>query len=144
MSPLIMIALQAAPVTAPASSDAQRWSILVPVADAPCRQRAENGTDIVVCAKSLPSQRLPYPDEVPAKGPVASNPFRTGTNALAVESTPCAVRSEGCIVGFGPPIIPMIKGAVDLAKRAFARKPDKTGRVPIDIDTPAPTGTVLP
>jgi hypothetical protein len=39
----------------------------------------------------------------------------------------------------------MIKGAVDVAKRAFRKKPDKTGRVTIPLDdSDAPTGRLEP
>ena len=89
-----------------------------------------------------PSPRLPDPDSVPSKGPVKSNPYLTGAGALAAMATPCPI-SRNCVVGFGPPIVPMIKGAVDLAKRAFAKKPDKTGRVAIPLDAAdPPTGTL--
>jgi hypothetical protein len=153
---LLFLAFQAAaaPASAPAPStpapdQPERFSILVPVANEPCVRRADgksaDGKDIVVCGNPLPSQQLPYPDEIPPDGPVPSNPYRTGNGALAAEGTPCPI-SRSCIVGFGPPLAPLVKGAVDLAKQAFAKKPDKSGRVPIDLsDTPPSTaGKLLP
>lgn len=142
---LLAFALQTA-AAAPAPVP-ERFSILVPVADEPCARRPgkdADGHDIVVCGNPLPSQKLPYPDEVIPDGPVPSNPYKTGSGALAAEATPCPI-SRNCVVGFGPPIVPMIKGAVGLAKRAFAKKPDKTGRVAIPLDdTDAPTGHIEP
>ena len=143
---LLAFALQAAAAaTAPASG---KFSILVPVAAAePCARRPgrdTEGHDIIVCADPLPSQKLPYPDEIVPDGPVPSNPYRSGAAALAAQATPCPI-SRNCVVGFGPPIMPILKGAAGLAKRAFARKPDKTGRVPIPLDdSGTPTGRIEP
>ncbi|MGN6820122.1 MAG: hypothetical protein ACTHJR_15765 [Sphingomonas sp.] len=147
---LLILALQAAtpaaaPAPQPATADTpERFSILVPVADEPCVRRVD-GKEIVVCGNPLPSQTLPLPDEVVPDGPVPSNPYRTGSGALAAQATPCPI-SRTCVVGFGPPLMPIIKGAADLAKKAFAKKPDKSGRVPIDLsDTPPSTeGKLLP
>jgi len=148
---LLILALQAAaaPLSASADHKPERFSILVPVANEPCVRRADgksaDGKDIVVCGNPLPSQTLPYPDELPPDGPMPSNPDLTGSGALAAQATPCPI-SRSCVVGFGPPLVPMIKGAVDLAKQAFAKKPDKTGRVPIPLDDAPPSteGKVLP
>ncbi len=145
MPVLLILALQAA--TAPAAAPApdakpERFSILVPVGDEPCTRRKPD--DIVVCGNPLPSQKLPYPDEVVPDGPTPSNPQLRGTGALAAEGTPCPI-SRSCVVGFGPPIMPLIKGAVDLAKKALAPKPDKTGRVSIPLDdSDAPKGQIEP
>jgi hypothetical protein len=39
----------------------------------------------------------------------------------------------------------MVKGAIDLAKKVFAKKTDKTGRVAIPLDdSDKPTGQLLP
>jgi len=146
---LLSLALQAAvaPGAAPPRTPAdtpERFSILVPVASEPCVRRVD-GKDIVVCGNPLPSQTLPYPEEIPPDGPVPSNPYRNGAGALAAESTPCPI-SRSCVVGFGPPLMPMIKGAADLAKKAFAKKPDKTGRIaiPLDDTPPSTEGKLLP
>jgi hypothetical protein len=113
----------------------QRFSILVP--DQRCYDRRVDDQDVVVCAKATTdSQRLPFPDEATPTGPVASNPNLTGTAALAATGTPCAATQFGCQVGFGPPLVPIIKGLVGLVKDATAKKPDKRGRVPIDISEP--------
>jgi len=151
---LLYLALQAgtAPVVSPPSAAAnapERFSILVPVANEPCVRRRDgnsaDGKDIVICGDPLPSQQLPYPDEIAPDAPVPSNSYRSGAGALAAQATPCPI-SRTCVVGFGPPLAPIINGAVDLAKKAFAKKPDKTGRVPIDLSDAAPSteGKILP
>jgi len=147
---LLSLALQAAVAPAaavPRASAAdtpERFSILVPVANESCVRHVD-GKDIVVCGNPLPSQTLPYPEEIVPDSPVPSNPYKSGTGALAAESTPCPI-SRSCVVGFGPPLVPMIKGAADLAKKAFAKKPDKTGRVaiPLDDTPPSTEGKLLP
>jgi len=143
----LLFALQTAPATAPAPAQPQpeRWSILVPTPEQPCVPRPQAGRDdIVVCATNQPSPRLPDPTSVPSSGPTPSNRYMTGSGALAAQATPCPI-SRACVVGFGPPIVPMIKDAVDLAKRAFAKKPDKTGRVAIPLDdSDPPTGHLEP
>jgi hypothetical protein len=146
---LLFLALQAAtpaPAEAPKASapeTPERFSILVPVASQPCVRHVDN--DIVVCGNPLPSQQLPYPGEITPDGPVPSNPYKSGTGALAAQATPCPI-SRSCIVGFGPPIMPIIKGAADLARKAFAKKPDKAGRVaiPLDDEPPSTAGKLLP
>ena len=145
---LLMMAQAASAQVAPPAARAQpapeRFSVLTD-ATPPCPESRDEKGDIIVCAANSQQQRLPLPDEAPPEGPVPSNPYKTGAGALAATNTPCAI-SRNCIVGFGPPIVPMVKGAVDLAKKAFAKKPDKTGRVPIDLnDEPVSTaGKVLP
>lgn len=146
---LLPLVLQAAVTTAASPSQApantpERFSILVPVSNEPCVRHVD-GKDIVVCGNPLPSQTLPYPEEIPPDGPMPSNPYRNGAGALAAESAPCPI-SRSCVVGFGPPLVPMIKGAADLAKKAFAKKPDKTGRVAIPLDDTPPSieGKLLP
>lgn len=142
---LLLLAFQAAATPQASATNAdtpERFSILVPVANEPCVRRVDgkgaDGKDIVVCGNPLPSQTLPYPDEIPPDGPVPSNPYANGSGALAAEGTPCPI-SRSCVVGFGPPLVPLIKGAADLAKKAFAKKPDKTGRVPIPLDDTPPS-----
>ncbi|MGH6617257.1 hypothetical protein [Sphingomonas sp.] len=132
---LLALLLQAAPgpEKPPAGDAPQRWSILVPVANEPCRPAA-TGDDILVCADPLPNQRLPLPNEAVPDGPRPSNPNRTGVGALAASAAPCATQMGGCTVGFGPPIIPMVQGLVGLAKGALAKHPDKSGRIPIPLD----------
>ncbi|UVO51521.1 hypothetical protein M0208_13795 [Sphingomonas sp. SUN019] len=130
----LALALQAAPEVP------QRFSILTPVANEPCRPREKPDGDVIVCADPIPDQQLPYPDEVANGPPRAVNPNLTGAGALAAEGTPCAASQRGCTVGFGPPIAPLVAGAVGLIKDAFAKKPDKTGRVSIPLDDPAPAG----
>ncbi|MES2420941.1 MAG: hypothetical protein V4595_06520 [Pseudomonadota bacterium] len=134
---LLSALLQAAsaPVAPPVP---ERFSILVD----PCATQTKDGNEIVVCGgPAANSPRLPLPDE---RGPpdhaVASNPNLSAVRALDLSDTPCAARQGGCQVGFGPPIAPIAKAAVGLIKGALAKKPDKTGRVPIDLD--GPVGTV--
>jgi hypothetical protein len=137
---------QAAPQAAAPKAQAapERFSVLADPAP-PCPETRDEKGDIVVCAVNNQQQRLPLPDDAPPEGPTPSNPYQTGTGALNAAATPCPI-SHSCIVGFGPPIGPMVKGAVDLAKKAFAKKPDKTGRVAIDLDDePVSTaGKILP
>ena len=116
----------------------ERFSILVD----PCAATSKDGNEIVVCGgHAAASPRLPLPDE---RGPhdhaVASNPNLSAVRALQLEATPCAASQRGCQVGFGPPIAPIAKAAVGLIKSALAKKPDKRGRVTIDLD--GPVGTV--
>ena len=147
MIPALLLLLQSssADVVPPVP---QKFSVLVDAAP-PCERAPGSRTDqgdIVVCAPVDQAERLPLRDERgPPDGPAPSNPYRTGEAALD-NSRPCSA-SHDCIVGFGPPIVPMIKGAADLAKKAFGKKPDKTGRVPIDLGDPTPKDTasrVLP
>ena len=117
--------------------------ILAPVADEPC-VRQPSDSDATVCANPLPSQKLPYPDEVVPDGPTPSNPLKSGTGALAAQATPCPI-SRNCVVGFGPPIVPIIAGIANAVGDAFKKKPDKTGRVPIPLDdSDAPKGQLQP
>ncbi|MEG3088046.1 hypothetical protein [Sphingomonas sp. PB4P5] len=142
---LLLLAAQAATIVS-TKPQAESWSILEPVANERCVSRYDGEKkpdEIIVCAQPLPSQKLPYPDEVVPAGPTPSNRELTGRGALAAEGAPCATRMEGCTVGFGPPIMPIVMGVVDVAKQVFAKKPDKTGRVPIKLDD-EPTGRLLP
>lgn len=138
---LALLAAQAAAVAPPP----ERFSILVPVAPQPCPPRSvkdeERGGDVVVCATDLPDQAVPLPNEYVYDGPRPSNPGVTGAGALAAGGTPCAASQGGCQVGFGPPIAPIVGALVGLIKDATARKPDKRGRVPIDISEPVRTKT---
>ena len=146
MIALLLLLQSAAPAAVPPQPE--RWSILVPTPGQACVRERQPGDrdDIVVCADPDPqaSLRLPDPDSVPSKGPMKSNPYLTGSGALAAMATPCPI-SRTCVVGFGPPVVPLIKGAVDAAKRAFAKKTDKTSRVAIPLDdSGAPTGRIEP
>ena len=137
----MLLALLAAAAQEPAP---ERFSILVPVPPQKCAPRqmreGEEGQegDVVVCAKDLPDQTIPYPAEYVYDGPRPSNPKVTGAAAMAAEATPCAASQSGCQVGFGQPIVAAaVKGLVNLIQDATAKKPDKRGRVPIDISEPA-------
>lgn len=137
---LLSVLLQVAATTAaPAAPPVpERFSILVD----PCATQTQDGNEIIVCGKSATTiPRLPMRDD---RGPpdhaVASNPNLSAVRALELSDTPCAARQGGCQVGFGPPIAPIAKAAVGLIKSALAKKPDKRGRVPIDLD--GPVGTV--
>lgn len=135
---LALLLQSAAPAPAPPP---ERFSILEPVGPQPCPPRAQaakEGDDVVVCATDLPAQALPYPQEYVYDGPRPSNPGVTGSGALAAAATPCAATQAGCQVGFGQPLVAAAVGAlVGLVKDAAAKKPDKRGRVPIDISEPA-------
>ena len=122
-----------------AGATPQRFSILA----RQCGQRDDRG-DIVVCANDTGGNRLPLPDErEPAPGRGA-NPELSGARALALQSTPCAARLGVCVVGFGPPLGPMVVAAAKALKTAFAKKPDKRGRIAIPLDDAAPAGVVTP
>jgi hypothetical protein len=164
-----LVAVQDAPraprdatVASPAkdADGTQRWSIL---AD-PCAADTRGQDEIVVCGTSAATTpRLPLPGERgPPDRPIPSNPEVTGSGALAVQSAPCATRSEGCTVGVdlfgaGTTLIRGVGMLIDpgscceepgeatnvvmLAKdigsavgRAFKKKPDKSKRVPIPLD----------
>ena len=140
---LLAFALQAAAATQPATAPqsvattSQRFSILAKQ----CGQPDDKGT-IVVCGNGDTGNRLPLPDErdpAPGRG---ANPELSSVRALELQGTPCAARQGGCTVGFGPPIVPMAIAAAKALKSAFARKPDKRGRIAIPLDDPPPTGTV--
>ncbi|HXH14551.1 MAG TPA: hypothetical protein VNJ10_00290 [Sphingomonas sp.] len=126
----------AKPTASPAAPE--RFSILV----GPCAASSKDGNEIIVCgATANTSPRLPMRDDRgPSDRPVASNPNLSAVRALDLSDTPCAARQGGCQVGFGPPLAPIAKAAVGLIKSALAKKPDKSGRVPIDLD--GPVGTV--
>lgn len=139
MSAAILFALiQVVTPAAASAPTSERFSILVD----PCAAASKDGSEVVVCGgPAANSPRLPLPDE---RGPpdhaIASNPNLTAVRALELSDTPCAARQGGCQVGFGPPIAPIAKAAVGLIKSALAKRPDKSGRVPIDLD--GPVGTV--
>ena len=146
MIALLLLLQSAAPAAVPPQPE--RWSILVPAPGQDCvrERRPGDKDDIVICGTPDPqaSLRLPDPDSVPSKGPMKSNPYLTGSGALAAMDTPCPI-SRNCVVGFGPPIVPMIVGAAKLIGDALKKKPDKTGRVAIPLDdSGAPTGRVEP
>ena len=135
LSTLLQVSAHSAAPAAPPLPE--HFSILVD----PCATQTQDGNEIIVCGKSATTTpRLPMRDD---RGPpdhaVASNPNLTAVRALELSDTPCAVRQGGCQVGFGPPIAPIAKAAVGLIKSALAKKPDKRGRVPIDLDGPAGT-----
>lgn len=143
--PLIVIALAAGQVAAggitaptPRSSTAapERISILLPACP-PVEDRTDD--EIVVCANPQGSSRLPLPRERPPVGPLQI----AGAKALMVDpsprpagAAPCGARLEGCLVGFGPPIVPLLAKAATAVRSALTPKPDESGRVPIALDDP--------
>lgn len=166
---LLLAAQSATPADASAVAPTS-FSILQPVPNEPCvRRGAKNSSpdDIVVCGKPLPSQKLPYPNEVVLDEPRPSNPDLRGTGALALEAAPCASLSGGCsggldLLGAGTAAVrlaqkvlapsscceeqsegtnPVLLGrdAVRGVKHAFRKKPDKSRRVPIPLDEAPPT-----
>lgn len=179
---LLILAAQVATATpaVPLSDPpAAKWSILDPVGTEPCVRRSKDGRavskgdDIIVCGRPLPSQKLPYPDEVVLDRPKPSNPNMTGAGALAVEdSAPCATMQRGCTTGvdlFGGAtqvvrllqkvVSPgscceepgesrnMMKLGKDIAHGvggAFRKKPDKSGRVAISLDDQPHKSVILP
>jgi hypothetical protein len=145
----------AAPAPVETAADgSQRWSIMS------CPTRAKAG-EIVVCGKKDQNAF-----EGPPAGRGA-NLDLSGMRALELESTPCAARVGGCQVGFnilGPPTmlvravqklvnpdsdcceggdatnpLSLVRDAAKGVKRAFTAKPDRSNRIPIPLDDPAPT-----
>jgi hypothetical protein len=135
------------------------------------------GTDgeIVVCA-APDKPRLPLPDERgPPDRPIPSNPDLSTTIAQTGGGPDCASLQGGCQVGVdvfgagtaairligklfdpgsccerpGESTDPgmLIGDAIGGLKRAFGKKPDKSGRVAISLDDPPPVsakGRLLP
>ena len=143
----LAMALQAAavPAAGPGSQDVpKRFSILMPQPcasrdDPPQDEKAQaESADIVVCADGKSSQSLPLPEEAGPPPGRGANRELSAAKVLALEGTPCAARQGGCTVGFGPPIMPVIGALAKAAKAAFARKPDKSNRVAIDLSEPTP------
>lgn len=163
---LALAGIQGRGVAAPVQSadGTQRWSIL---AD-PCATPRGPADDIIVCARDAQGERLPLPGERgPPDRPVPSNPDLSGAGALAAVGSPCATVSQGCTVGIDllGGATALVRGVgklidsdscceepgeatnpVRLAsdtwsaiKSGFRKKPDKSKRVPIPLDDPAPT-----
>lgn len=166
----LAIALQAAVTTAPVADPppapvetradgSQSWSIMS------CPGRAQSG-EVVVCGRKDQNEF-----EGPAEGR-GSNRELSGAKALALQSTPCAARLGGCQVGFnilGPPTmlvravqklvnpksdcceggdatnpLSLVRDLVGTAKKGSAAKVDKSNRVPIPLDDPAPVAEAIP
>ncbi|USU11824.1 hypothetical protein NF701_15000 [Sphingomonadaceae bacterium OTU29THOMA1] len=168
---LLAIALQAAAVPLPPAPEpallpvetradgSQRWSIM----SCPTRQKAG---EIVVCGK-----RDQNDFDGPAAGRGANRDL-SAANALALQATPCAARQGGCQVGvniLGPPTmlvrviqklvnpnsdccegsdatnpLSLVRDAAKGVKGAFAAKVDKSNRIPIVLDDPAPVAVPPP
>jgi len=155
---LVALLLQATTV---APDVPQSFSILAPTN---CRRDEAHG-DILVCGRAEVQNRLPLPDERgPPDRPTPSNPYLTGKGALAASATPCAATQWGCdapVNPLGPAVmavraigklinpssdcctkdqatnpITLVADGVKGVSRAFAKKPDKSNRVPIDLDDP--------
>lgn len=140
----------------------QRWSIMVD----PCASVTGDPLkdEIVVCGSAAAgSPRIPLPAERGAPDrPMPSNPYVTGTGALAATGSPCATLSQGCSTGLdlfggGTALVRLIGKVIDPDSccetpgeatniggligdvvsgvgNAFKRKPDKRGRVAIPLD----------
>jgi len=130
------------------------WSIK---AD-PCATARTGTEDIVVCGNVAPSPRLPLPDERgPPDHPAPSNPYVSGTGALAAAETVCAAKIGGCsggvdLLGGATFLVRAVGKAVDpnsccdepgqatnpaMLVRDIARvfkKKDKRLRIPIPLD----------
>jgi hypothetical protein len=140
----LAIVLQAAmPAAGPGSAATpERFSILAPQPCAPqddkspVRKTQGDRADIIVCGDGKSSQRLPLPDEIDPPAGRGANRDLSTTKVFALQAPPCAARLEGCTVGFAPPIVPIATALVKAARSAFAKKPDKRGRVAIDLGTP--------
>jgi len=168
---LILLAVQAATAVVNGPAPPERFSILAPP-PAACRSPGPASEDIVVCA-SAESARLPLPEERgPPRRPLAANPYLDGRGAMAMDATPCAATQRGCQVGvdvFGAgtaavrliqklvapdscceapgeatDAFALVGDAVGGVGRMFAKKPDKSNRVAIDLSAPPPAGRVMP
>jgi len=162
---LLLAAPQDATVARPAQAadGSQRWSILVD----PCASAQRGQDDIVVCGQDVESPRIPLPDERgPPDRAMPSNPDVSGAGALAATRAPCATLSQGCTTGVdlfggGTALVRLIGKVIDpesccerpgeatnpamlvgdVAKgigKVFRKKPDKSNRVSIPLDDPAP------
>ncbi|MEG3175904.1 hypothetical protein U1872_06655 [Sphingomonas sp. RB3P16] len=172
---LLLLAAQAATPAVAVPAAPTSFSILQTVPSEPCvrRGKAVDPTDIIVCGKPLPLQKLPYPDEVVLNRPKPSNPDMTGIGAMAVAgSSPCATMQGGCAGGIdffggGTQVVRLIQKVVspdsccerpgeakDLGMLAgdvahgvgkmFKKKPDKSGRVAIALDDTPRESVILP
>lgn len=175
---LLLLAAQAATPAATGAPAPTSFSILEPVGNEPCVRRDKDGKtiaapdDIVVCGKPIPSQKLPYPNEVVLDKPQPANPYLRGTSALALEASPCASVSGGCQTGLdffggGTQVVRLIQKIVAPSSccerpgeasdigllasdvvhgvgKAFRKKPDKSGRIAIALDDAPPKSVILP
>lgn len=138
------LALQAA--TAAGAAPPEKFSILYD----PCKTPASK--DVVVCGRNgTTSDRLPLPDDAPPTPGYVKPDSRDYRDNQMNQGTPCAARQEGCQVGFGPPIVPMIAAAVKAVgnarkdqRWARARARDGDRRQPIDLSDAKPVGRIEP
>lgn len=138
---MIAAALLLAQAAASAAPLPERFSIL---AD-PCARATDDGSkDVVVCGRrDTPSPRLPLPEVRGAPDhAVPSNPDmiaggERGSAAAFVRE--CGAYGEDCYGSGAGSIMPvLVDGVTGLAHKMFAHKPDKRGRVVIDLDGPPP------
>ncbi|WP_375381923.1 hypothetical protein [uncultured Sphingomonas sp.] len=128
----------AAPPTPPAAGG-EKIDILAK----PCANASNDGGDVVVCGRpETLAPRLPLPQfrGVPDHA-VPSNPDMSAAVALDGPGigTECGAYGEGCPIGGGGYAIPaLLGGASNLVKKAFAKHPDKTGRVAIPLEDDPP------
>ncbi|WP_174298054.1 hypothetical protein [Sphingomonas bacterium] len=135
---LLLLQAATAPPTAPAPAR-EKFSILTD----PCANASNDGGDVVVCGRpETLAPRLPLarfrgvPDHA-----VPSNPDLSARVALDGPGigTECGAYGEGCPIGGGGYAMPaLVNGAAGLVKKAFAKHPDKTGRVAISMDDDPP------
>ncbi len=150
IAPLLLL-LQAA--TAPAATPPPPAAgETIDILAKPCANASDDGGDVVVCGRpETLAPRLPLPQfrGVPDHA-VPSNPDMSARVALDGPGigTECGAYGEGCPIGGGGYAIPaLLNGASGLVKKAFAKHPDKTGRVaiPLEDDAPVdPASKVLP
>ena len=135
---LLLLQAAAAPASPPPAGR-ERIDILA----APCANASNDGGDVVVCGK--PDALAPRLPLARFRGPpdhaVPSNPDMSAAVALNGPGvgTECGAYGEGCPVGGGGYAIPaLLNGATGLVKRAFAKHPDKAGRVAIPLTDDPP------
>jgi hypothetical protein len=170
---LLTLAAQDAPAQPARDPDGtRRWSILVdPCASS--GNGNGNEIVVCGQGAAAASPRLPLPDERgPPDRPMPGNPDVSGIGALDMASAPCAARMGGCTTGLdlfggGTFLVRAVGKLIDpdscceapgeatnpialardmgsVVKRAFRKKPDKSNRVPIPLDDPAPAEAAQP
>ncbi|WP_182926384.1 hypothetical protein [Sphingomonas paucimobilis] len=133
------------PAGAPATPPGRR-AFLDPVARSLSAFGRYPGEEVVVCGRRQADDRLPLKDDTPPDRPMPSNPELTGIGALRAEATPCAAVQRGCQVGFnllGPALLLANEARIGISKLVDKSR-DKSNRLPIALDGPAPAGHLEP
>ena len=144
---MIALALLLQAATAASAAPPAKFSILYD----PCA-RARPGKDVVVCGKDgTATDRLPLADNAPPTPNYVKPDSGDYRDNAGDYSAPCAARMEGCQVGFGPPIVPLIAAGVKAIgnankdrRWAKAKARDGARRQAIDLGASEPSGRLEP